>query len=50
MMTLQGEVDTEQQDVVVVIASTIPPGFLETTTQTTETATAYEENSANDYR
>ena len=49
MMTLQGEVDTAK-DVVVVIASTIPPGFYETTTQTTETATAYEENSANDYR
>jgi len=45
-MTLHG--GEKEEDVVVVIASTIPPEY-ETTTATTETATAYEENSANDY-
>ena len=46
MMTLQGDKD---EDVVVVMASTIPPGYEITTTPET-TATAYEENTLNDYR
>jgi len=45
MMTLQGDKD---EDVVVVMASTIPPGY--DLTSTPETATAFEENSAYDYR
>ena len=48
MMTLQGDKD---EDVVVVMASTIPPGYEITNTPETATATAYEESTnSNDYR
>ena len=51
MMTLEGGGGEKDDHVVVVEASAIPPGYeISTTLVTTETAKAFEENSANDYR